>query len=91
MIGNFQEEYMSSVKSTNEGQRISVDNSSVERSSCKKFLLFQIDSKYAFDDHVIETREKASKKLNRFASATPCVMIEKNSFFSSQLNYCQII
>ena len=82
---------MRSVKSTNESQRISVDNSSVERSSCKNFLLFQIDSKYAFDDHVIETREKASKKLNRFASATPCVMIEKNSFFSSQLNYCQMI
>ena len=68
---------MRSVISTNETQQISINNSSVELSSCKKFLLVQIDSKYAFDDHVTETCEKASKKLNRFASARPCMLIVK--------------
>ena len=66
--------------SKDESSEIYIGDSVIESSTCKKLLGIKIDSKLHFDDHVQDLCNKANRKLQGLAWATPYMNLKKKSF-----------
>ena len=75
---------------------IHIRDSIIKSSSCKKLFGIKIDSKLRFDDHIQDLCNKANRKVQALACATPYMNLQKrkilmNAFFNAQFNYCPLI
>ena len=74
---------------------ITVENSQITNSKCKKLLGIKTDHKLTFNTHIYEIFENVGQKMNALSTEIPYMNITKwstflNTFFILQFNYCPL-
>ena len=74
---------------------ITVENSQITNSKCKKLLGIKTDHKLTFNTHIYEIFENVGQKMNALSREIPYMNITKwstflNTFFILQFNYCPL-
>ena len=64
--------------SKNECSVIHIDDSTIKSSTCKKLIGIKIDSKFRFGDHIQDLCNKANRKLQVLARASPYMNLQKS-------------
>ena len=82
--------------SKDESSEIHIGDSIIESSTCEKLLGIKTDSKLRLADHIQDLCNKANRKSQALARATPYMNLQKrrvllNAFFNTQFNYCPLI
>ena len=82
--------------STDDKVNLAVENQNIFNSPCEQVLGVRIDSNLIFGPRINYNCKKAGFKLNALARITPQLDFNKkrlllNAFFTSQLNYCQLL